>query len=479
MILGGIFMKKIFYSILLILVWPILGYAEVLYSPYSEVQETDEYLESSDLIQVEEIEKYRFYREEIVYDDGYYSMHEVNREYPFVDLENFIWSDFSNWQEEKIVENSDTNIEERIVHQYRKRKLVDKVQLNYVCFESDEIILKELKVKVKQKEVAYTIEGGKEDKIILTKDKPLVIQFEQAYDPIDLYLSLQVLTPSSGDFHYRYTLSLFDDEEILYEDDFLTHTNSSIGIYRFLNVKENVKNPLYEEKITMSLEKPNDNSLYLGEKHEYRYQEKKYKNYKIEKVYLEGYYTDANGIKDSEQKKIFYQYQTRNYIDFFDQLTFFDPYFDLSFLVKSSSYDLNACKIMTKNLENSHNYQVTIDCQGDIYERIYEVVLLPTENDLKKGSIEVSSVDKREEKKTPISNELVAFDTLENENNVEKEEDISKKVRPFEEKDWGKPLKKKSASFVFDYQLAISLSLMFLGCFLIIIGIKKYVDEKN
>lgn len=480
MILGGIFMRKMFYILLLILACPLTGYAEVVYSPYSKVQEVDDYMESSDLIEVEEVLKYRFYQEEKVFDEEYRKLKEIKEEYPLIDVNDYIWSEFSTYQAEEILEDEQTKVETRIVHQYKKKILVDKLKLNYVSALADDINLRELKIKVGKDEIVYHIEGIEDTKkLTLSREKPLVIQLEKEYDPLDLYFSLQVFNPGAGDFDYHYTLTTLDDETLLYEDKFVTHTNGPVGIYRFLNLKESLREPLYEEKITTSLEKPTDDSLYLGEKIEYRYREKMYKTYHLEKVYLDGYYMEADGIKDSEQEKVFYQYRTRNYIDFYDQLTNFSPVIDISFLVKSSSYDLNQCKITTKNVENSQIYVATLDCQGDIYERTFEVVPLPVIDKTTPSKIETSIFDNQKEENVLIQNDFVMDSTKDIENNDEKIEENSRELPQIEEKDWGKPLKKKSASFIFDYRLVVSLSLMSLGIIFILIGVKKYVDEKK
>lgn len=344
----------------------------------------------------EEEKRYRFYKEEKLYSDIYYIEGENDKNYPYQSGE-FIQTEFSDWEKEKPDEKKDRIIKTKEMYEYSKIKPIHYLQFDQIKGSKDALRFLEIKIYNKEEEISYEIEcenctnkqkindHNYEQGYMAIKDNDtFILNLNSNYDLENLKVEVY-LTDSYGTNTSTFQINALDEEKKNlndYIDVFLESNmyNKKDSGYRFnIDLKEYIKSLYYEDKKIVKEEKIEDDSYQLINTYTlYAYQDIKYKYYRIEKIYEEGYYVEKeNYIKDEKDYKIYYKIKDREKIVFKDNYVIKKRDYDLYDLIEESSIDLKKIKITdTINIEENGLYKVTFMYQDFIIDR-YVTLDLP------------------------------------------------------------------------------------------------------
>lgn len=255
-------------------------------------------------IQYEEVQtetRYRFYKEEI---EGEYLISDTLNKYKYNDINDYIYSEFSNWQEDCNIENA--NIENKILYPYKKL-IVDTTYVQIGDITKD-ISFDNIKIYFEGKEIPYEIvecEDCSKNYNYIAKDQKLILKLDKTYPSMSLSFYIEA---NSEYPNLIYRIKTFYDEKL--EKIALARVANS-------NLKEYIPDDkwlyLAMESDIMYSEIPimeDDNTVIYPSKNMCRYQEKMTYYYDINRVYYDdNYYTNIDGyIKDINDYKVYYRY---------------------------------------------------------------------------------------------------------------------------------------------------------------------------
>lgn len=261
-------------------------------------------LELDDSIKYDDVQtetRYRFYKEEI---EGEYLINDTLNKYMYNDIENYIYSEFSNWQE--VCEVKDSNIENKMLYPYKKL-IVDS---NYIIIDevNGGIGFNDIKIFSNGEEILFEIEECdncvKDYSYIERKDK-LILKLEKTVPTktMTFYLDAKKDYPN-----VTYRLKTSWDKEVE-KTGIVKVANSNLkdfipsNSWFYYSVESDI---MYSETPIME----DDNTVVYPSKNMCRYQEKMAYYYNINKVYYDdNYYTNIDGyIKDINDYKVYYRY---------------------------------------------------------------------------------------------------------------------------------------------------------------------------
>ena len=255
-------------------------------------------------IQYEEVQtetRYRFYKEEI---EGEYLISDTLNKYKYNDIDDYIYSEFSNWQE--TCDGKFANIENKILYPYKK--LV--VDTNYVQIGdlTKDISFDDIKIYANEEEVSYEIiecdDCAKSYNHIASNEK-LILKLDNTYPSMALsfYIKANSNYPS-----LVYRIKTFYDEKfekigIAYVGNSNLNTFIPNEKWLYLAMESDI---MYSEVPVLE----DTNTVTYPSKNMCRYQEKMTYYYNINKVYYDdNYYTNIDGyIKDINDYKVYYRY---------------------------------------------------------------------------------------------------------------------------------------------------------------------------
>ena len=251
--------------------------------------------------EIQEEKRYRFYKEEII---GEYLVSDTLNNYNYNDQNNYIYSDFSKWQD--TCEVKDGNVETKDFYPY-KNLIVDS---NYIIIDeiNGEISFNDIKIFSNEEEINFEIEecdNCVSDFSKISKEEKLILKLEKNIPSktITFYLDASDKYPN-----VTYKLKTTYDKE-----------GTKIAIVKIANsnLKDFIPNDrwfyLAMESDIMYSETPvleDNNTVIFPIKNMCRYQEKMTYFYNINRTYYDNnYYTNVDGyIKDINDYKVYYRY---------------------------------------------------------------------------------------------------------------------------------------------------------------------------
>src|SRR5574344_2107472 len=127
-------MKKILFTLLLILVIPNV-YAETYYSNYGEWSNwSDSLIESDDITEVESQKRYKYYSEKTINGD-YFIEGENTSEYKIIDKDHYKLSEPSQWSIDYPEKKQNRIIYKRTMYQYQKPIGINMIKISNYSFE--------------------------------------------------------------------------------------------------------------------------------------------------------------------------------------------------------------------------------------------------------------------------------------------------------------------------------------------------------
>lgn len=288
---------------------------EVYYSEYSSFSEySEEKIDSSELMDVEEERRYRFYKEKT---EGEYIKYELGEnKYPYVDYTNYIVTEFSEWQETEPSHDEYRTIETKSLYKVKKLKPIQTLMFAEFSFGRDKIKLEEIEIYVKGEKIQYSsICGDCYEDDRYNQNAFIMIDFNEPYYLEDINIKI---ISSEQDYINDFTVYAVEPGEI-------KQPRNIYASYNYQNSKKDsisisiedftIVNPKYEEEIIYDTLPDISNLDYLEPSYIYRYQDKYYYFYNVDKEYVDGYHVDYSGyIKDETDYRDFYRYRTREKI---------------------------------------------------------------------------------------------------------------------------------------------------------------------
>jgi len=294
-------MKKIL--VLFLMLFGVGQVSALEYSDYSEFSEyTDRYIQSDDLTDVKVERRYKYYKFEK--ELGGYG-EDTTLDYPYIDKEDFIYTDYSNLSLDKPLEKEGRVIEE--INGYHYKKIKD---INYITLEASmaDLTLDNIKVLYNDAELDYEIETKSVNGNTINQCGYIKLKFNDLVDISKITLTYDTKEKSNRDGSIIVRIGN-DDVEYGYstvyfvENKFQSWSGMNADVY--LTSFED-----YYSEIELETGKA---VMKLGEETLYKYKDILYRNYNLNKIYYNEYltmpyedyiYMDESLYKDYYAKRV-------------------------------------------------------------------------------------------------------------------------------------------------------------------------------
>lgn len=317
-------MKKIFFIMLILLNW-------LKVDAYEAGSWTDEFINDPSVIVKDKELRYNWYTTKFIYSSDYYIEGDNDPLFPYIDKENYAITDFSNWQDTEPDEKPNRVIESKNTGRYRTLRPIRYLFLKnfkggYLTFNISEldVLINNIEIKVNMSCDSCSLnfisdisDNSYANKAYINNGGSLTIDLGNYYgiEQIRLALYMYDAVPNTKKFDLYYN-----------EGDTLNDRNYA---YKEINSYVVSKNPTQPEKYLIIADKsfitnPVFNDwIYIDESFNatfyremqflniYRYKDIKYRYYKEERSYLDGFYNEVNDssyLKDEQTSKMFYLY---------------------------------------------------------------------------------------------------------------------------------------------------------------------------
>lgn len=309
-------MKKFLLFLVLFLISASVN-AQTYYSDYGKWSKySKKNISDSELREVEVERRYKWYKnkeegEYLLYNDG------INK-YESVNWNNYLETDYSDWNLNKPSELQGRIIENYKNYAVKKVKPIKNIYILNGCFKSETVNLNKIEIYSQNKLVNFTsICGGCTDKYALNNISGfLMIELDDYYYFDDLTIIINPLNKKDiNSLKFMITAPILDsDEEQIYYDFIY---ESSDDNYIKLDVKNfNIVSVEYEEEKIYSELPTISYSDKIREINYYRYKDRLYYFYNNKKEYLEGYFNSYNNyIKDENDYIDYFRYRTRDKLE--------------------------------------------------------------------------------------------------------------------------------------------------------------------
>lgn len=401
-------MKKVLWFMLLMIIGTSFIRAnEVIYSDYKEFGPfNEEYIESSELIDVIKEERYLWYKEEKVLGD--YKLYDGNSNFILDDCYETEYSNWSNVYEEKI----GRTYEIRQVYNYELSKPIRYIHLTNLYGSYGAFRMPELIVKVNGEVInyAYTCIGCQsgfskyinngiyaENESYINNGGTLIIDLREEYPAQNVEVIFYIFDIADDD--KKYTISYSNDMTNIYvsKDYIYKFKDWYWGDSRMFshNIKDlGVDKSLWTTNQTSYTKIQSEYIVSESSYDEYRYKDKYCRTYTLNKVYSDIYTKDSNdefNIKDKSKHQTYYSYRTRDKLELKDNLVIDSYDYDLKdFIVYSST---NFEIISDININKNGTYNITFKSNTMEVNKLVEVNII--ENDIKSYKEEIELLNKK------------------------------------------------------------------------------------
>lgn len=327
-------MKKLLLLVLLFFVVPVK--AETIYSQYSNYSDysTEDRL-VSDILYKKRETMYRIYKQEEVFGHFVFGMNPI--EYPYADLTNYYYTDFSEWNESiELVPNR--VIDSKTTYDYYKMKpiryiLIDNItadlNITEVRYYVDNVMTYDYNISctncadnfaqiVTDNELIYY-------SALVYNHGTILIDLKDYYDPA--LVSFEMWIYDTYGLEKKYTIKVSDSlnfEPIFLKKEVVNNSQYSNPLdmspdYQYMGNFEVVK-PVYSDLQISENIIYNDISTKVTVKHWYRYKDLLYRYFNINRIYKEGYYFSSNDEYPYQEEVTLYRYKNRHKLILVDDL---------------------------------------------------------------------------------------------------------------------------------------------------------------
>ena len=316
-------MKKVFFFFLLLLVYTNTVYAEE-YTKFTNYMYSDDYLEPSDLVEVEKLKKYKFYLEEKEYFMDYVLEGDNPIEFPSISKNEYIEAPLTEWSREKPEEKEGRIINELETNTYRLYQPLRTAEI-YVkedlwlseieFYKSDyKFIYNVVNKNMTQEELLKLKDNNKDEYIKIPANSVLELDFISYRHPHTLNFILFTKAYEKTNIEMKFRTDVFstDYQYILKINDPLSLSSYHTYLYDIMI------NPKLTTVEINTFENFDDNPLCILKNKiiDYQYSDKLYRYYRLNRIYLDDYYFDVdNYLKDENNYKEVYRYRLRSKIE--------------------------------------------------------------------------------------------------------------------------------------------------------------------
>ncbi|MDD2203119.1 MAG: hypothetical protein PHT75_02785 [Bacilli bacterium] len=316
---------------LIFFVWLLCSFTKV-YATEDEMWK-DYIMNDSDFYIMNAEIRYKWYTEAKIFSNDYYIENENNLEYPNIDKNKFIVTDFSEWNNVNPPPKKNRIIELKPARRYRTFKPVRYIILNNFDGSGESFFINELSIFYEHRELDIevictkcapdfptAVKDGKystnsfiEEGGILTIDLGSYHSVEKLL--FEMFVHYKIKNNKKFDFYFKESL-LSDknsgSKRIILD---ITSNNSQRPIDFLLNF-DSTYDYDFDFGNWVYIEGALNTTFYRQMQYLtlYRYKDIKYQYYKMERTYLDDYYTKLifnDHLKDESSAKIFYSYGKR------------------------------------------------------------------------------------------------------------------------------------------------------------------------
>ncbi|MFA5602441.1 MAG: hypothetical protein WDA21_01725 [Bacilli bacterium] len=327
-------MKKLLIFFILLLMPNTIYAEEIYYSNYSDFspwQETP--IESNELTNVEIETRYHWYKN-IRVNDNYYIEGLNNSLFVHKDNDDYIETNWSEWDIIYPGEVLNRTIEKEAIYRYRYMKDIRYIHIYDVYGSYDAFRIPEIKIYSDSYKIDYNttctgcsstfssyIKNNKinENKSYINNGGYLIIDLKNNYSIDSLKIDLYLYDRGTNKKKFKIALTKnksTTSKQYMYKNIALNFKSKELepNHYSYTMNESWIKEPEWDAyKITKKEILPTYYRQVITCP-EYRYKDKLYMYYKLEKEYIDGYLFEApdlNYLKDEEDKIKYYRYQTR------------------------------------------------------------------------------------------------------------------------------------------------------------------------
>ena len=268
------------------------------YTNYSDFGPfTENKIEADTLTDVKIERRYKYYK--YIKQLGPYGQ-DSNNQYKYLDKNDYIYTNFTDYKEEKPEEKENRVVEEKIFYQYLKVGPIDEVEI----IADSEAVIENLKLYENNTLLNYEIINDKFGS--LEKNNKIILRLNKEVELDNL--KYQITSGGNSEDLYKYTLN-FKGKGVIYQSiESSTIGNYTISFKNSIFAYINYYDYFSEEKLETS-----KSLKFVKEVLKYRYKDKLYRLYNLEKEYYQEYlnrpyqdyiYKDENLYKDFYSKRV-------------------------------------------------------------------------------------------------------------------------------------------------------------------------------
>ena len=304
-------MKKIFVFVLMCFY---LSNVQALeYSAYSDYSDfTEEVITGSDLVDVKKERRYKYYKLKKIL-GPYEEKNHQNEDFPYVDLDDALYTEESSYLTSKPEDREDRIITEYEGLHYKKVKGINKVQIASNNSYNYPVLVKNILMKYKGENIPYEAEYVNADAKNIQAGGYIVLSFSQKYDIKDIIASVYV--DCAGENGTMVSMTMMSDDLSIYSVSGRCANNPLILP---LNYNESfVGVNCYDHFYTLK-ENSLDSATLVGDVTLYTYKDILYRKYNLEKEYYDKYLSEAYEdyiYKDELDYKDFYAARYRTLLE--------------------------------------------------------------------------------------------------------------------------------------------------------------------
>jgi hypothetical protein len=338
LLVGGDILKKIvfFFLFFFLCASHVIADNEIYYSKYfpSTAWSESEIFESDTKL-VETERRHMWYQEENILGD-YYIEGANDNEYPLIDYNDYIETDYSDWNLTRPEDKPNRIINDRYFFEYQDMKEIRYIHISDIQGSYGALRISEIEIFAGNNKVNYNFycQGCNSNFSNYINNGITIENMSNINNGGYLRIDLNNYYPLDS---VKIKLYLFDvgTETKKYTIKMTRDMYSSSPVYTSLNISKNfsynylneivpftysafdmnvISPEWYDKKITFNHVDSNITRFVL-EKQEFQYKDFLYRYYKTEKIYCENYYKEQPvecNIKDENQFKDYYRYQQRD-----------------------------------------------------------------------------------------------------------------------------------------------------------------------
>ena len=312
-------MKKIIFIILIFfcLIYDVSA-KETYYSDYGNFSEySTKKIESTELINVDVERRYKFYKNERV--GEYRKVIDDNSHFKYVDKGNRKDGEYSNWTEEIPASIEERLIEVNSLYYIRRPKPIKSF---YIVNSGDtDITINDIKIYYQGEELRYWLSSQfTSENYIIHSGGSLKLELKKYYSLEDITIKIgEAKFDETNELHISATVP--SEDNLYYISCFRVNLDNSYKKNILIDSSYWIYTNVQYESEVIEERDPNEKLSIVRKESLYRYQDPLFYFYNLEKIYVDGYFKEYNGlIKDESEFIDLYRYQVRDKCEFADEI---------------------------------------------------------------------------------------------------------------------------------------------------------------